>query len=213
MRNGNRPKRDKKTPKQSKPLKRKIHLGGGVWTYDINSNGLRIRTPCGDDTYHISHSEFVGWCPDEDSKAEILPSDVVGYIRREFLKTDPDWKYQYYHQHLRFAQKHGIDLLTTTTRKLMALIVKQEEADKREQKKRARYQAHLVLENVDLLLQLTDHRALGCSDDKPLERGMIPHLGGASGRRVECTRCYLLHIKEKGKWDHNFKLHLVALRL
>lgn len=147
MRHGNRPKRDKQKPKLSKPLKRKIHLNYGIWTYDINNRGVRIRTPSGDETYHVSHYKFVGWFPDEDSKAaEILPSDVVGYIRREFLKTDPEWEYQYYHNHLRFAEKHGIDMLKITTRELKAMIKAQEDQDRREQKKRDKHQGHLVRE-------------------------------------------------------------------
>jgi hypothetical protein len=208
MKSGNRPKRDKKKPKLSKPLRRKIHLGGEVWTYDITRSGLRIRTPSGDDTRNISHYKFTGGSIVDEPRGEILPSDVVGYIRREFLKTDPEWKYQYYHEHLRFAEKYEIDLLKTTTRKLKAMIAEQKKQDQRDKDALERRQAHLVMENLDLLLQLTHHQLTSCSDEKPVYRGMIPEWGA---RRVECTRCYLLYIKEKGKWDPNFKLHLAVL--
>jgi hypothetical protein len=213
VRTGNRPKRDKKTPKQSKPLRRKIHLGVGadaeVWTYDINSNGVRIRTPDGEGTYNISHQNFVGWWPDRDSKAEILPSDIVGYIRREYLGTDPDWKYQYYHRNHHFAEKHGIDMLKTTSRKLNAMIEAQEAADAKEKARLKRHRIHLAMENIDLLLGFTDHSLTTCSDEEPIHQGKVPEWGKG---RIECLRCYLLYCKGRGKWDNNYNLHLVALR-
>lgn len=209
MRTGNRPKRDKQKEKTSKPLKRKIHLSSGVWSYDINRNGVRIRTPSGDDTHHISYFKFMGWSPDSEGGAEILPSDIVGYIRRMFLKTDPDWKYQYYHKNARFADKHGIDMLKTTTRELEAMIKAQDVQDRKEKEKRERHRIHLAMENLDLLLQLTDHQLTSCSDDEPFPQGRVPEFGG---RRIECIRCFLLHCQKKGKWDPNFKLYLGALR-
>jgi hypothetical protein len=189
-------------------LKRKLHLNNEVWTYDINRNGVRIRTPSGDDTCNISWYTFTGGDRDRDTTAEILPSDIVGYIRREFLKTDREWKYDYYHEHLHFAEKHGINLLKTTTRKLKAMIAEQKKQDQRNKDALERRQERLVVENLDFLLQLTHHQLTSCSDEKPVYRGMIPEWGA---RRVECTRCYLLYIKEKGKWDPNFKLHLAVL--
>jgi hypothetical protein len=158
----------------------------------------------------------VGWEPDKDSRAEILPSDIVGYIRREYLGTDPDWQYQYYHRNFRFAEEHGINLLETTSRKLNAMIEAHEAQIRKEKEARERKQIHLAMENIDLLLELSDHQMSSCSDEKPMDRGMIPrdnpYMSQPLQRRVECTRCYLLHCKKKGKWDSNFKLHFVALR-
>jgi hypothetical protein len=209
----NRPKRDKQKPKLSKPLKRKLHISDRVWTYDINSNGVRIRTPSGDHTSNISHYTFTGWHHQEDdSKAEILPSDVVGYIRREFLETDPEWSYDYNHSCLRFAEKHGIDLLRTNTRIIKDMMAVQREQDKRDKRERERFQAHLVMENLDLLLQLTHHQLLGCSDEKPLDRGIFPIGSTHSPARVECTRCYLLCLKSTGKHGRDFQLRLAVLR-
>jgi hypothetical protein len=211
----NRAKRSSKKPQPSKPLKRKIHdLDGQDWSYDINSNGIRIRNPDGSDTQHINQSEFTGWSWNSleraeykrSSRPEILPSDVVGFIRREFLKTDPDWKYDSYHRHLRFAQRNNINLRETTFTEIERLIAEDEARKRQAEEKRDKKQVALCLENLDLLLRLTNHQTSNCSDENLLGMGPLTPL-----RRIECTRCWLLHVKEKG-WDPKVKLHLVALQ-
>jgi hypothetical protein len=87
------PDRTKKKPLQ--PLKRKIHFADNeVWTYELGSSGVKIRTPDCKETYFVQLNKLIGlsWDAIErahwhgSDSANATPSDVSRYIL-EHLKA------------------------------------------------------------------------------------------------------------------------------
>ncbi len=209
--------KEKKKSALHKPLKRKLHLSNGTWTYDIGSNYIRILSPDCKSYHKIRWGDFTGNGEHgRYHKQGIWPSDIMGYIRREFLGEDPDWKYDSSHREALFAEKYEIKLIETTSAGIQNLMEQHKRHEERQREEKEKRRAELVLRNIDLFLEFTDHSFINCDDAKPLEKGLLPHdtpgISQGSPRRVECSRCFLLSLKERGKWDENFIVRVWASR-
>lgn len=67
----------KRTPD---PLKRKIHLTSGEWSYETGSSGVRVRTPDCENTTFVGLDKLLGMDMEEAKKHPVKPQTIKEYI-------------------------------------------------------------------------------------------------------------------------------------